>query len=71
LHRPVRRVVRLEPRLAAFLNDGRAPIVFTLGSFVPEVSGNSSYEVSLRATRALGHRAVLLAGPREVDRMLR
>jgi rhamnosyltransferase subunit B len=64
---PTRRA--LEPRLAAFLNEGPAPIVFTLGSFVPEVSGNVFYEVSLRAARALGQRAVLLAGPREAERM--
>jgi UDP:flavonoid glycosyltransferase YjiC (YdhE family) len=60
---------QLEPRLASFLDDGPAPIVFTLGSFVPEVSGNFFYEVSLRAARVLGRRAVLLAGPREAERM--
>jgi UDP:flavonoid glycosyltransferase YjiC (YdhE family) len=59
----------LEPKLASFLNEGPEPIVFTLGSFVPEVSDNDFYEVSLHAARALGHRAVLLAGPRWAGRI--
>ena len=58
----------LDPRLGAFLAAGAPPIVFTLGSFVPEVSG-AFYDVSLRAAQALGQRAILLAGPRAAARL--
>ncbi len=56
--------------LDAFLSAGEPPIVFTLGSFAPEVSGNF-YDNSLRAARALGRRAVLLAGEKEAARLTR
>ena len=58
----------LDPALERFLAAGPPPIVYTLGSLVPEVSG-SFYDVALQAARALGHRAVLLAGAREAARI--
>jgi UDP:flavonoid glycosyltransferase YjiC (YdhE family) len=58
----------LDPRVTAFLAAGAPPLVFTLGSFVPEVSG-AFYDVSLRAARALGRRAILLAGARDAARL--
>ena len=58
----------LDADLAAFLDAGQPPIVFTLGSFAPEVS-NDFYDQSLRAARALGRRAVLLAGERDAARL--
>ena len=63
---PGRRV--LDPLLMKFLNGGEPPIVFTLGSFAPEVSGDF-YDRSLRAARALGRRAVLLAGGWDAARL--
>ena len=56
------------PKLEAFLNAGEPPIVFTLGSFAPEVSGDF-YDQSFLAARALGRRAVLLAGARDTPRL--
>jgi len=62
-----------EPRetpagLAAFLADGPAPIVFTLGSFV--VNGAEQfYRNGLAACRALGLRSVLIAGAADADRL--
>ena len=56
------------PELEAFLGAGEPPIVFTLGSFAPEVSGDF-YDRSLLAARALGRRAVLLAGARDAPRL--
>ncbi|WP_157235206.1 glycosyltransferase [Methylosinus sp. LW4] len=54
--------------LRAFLASGEAPIVFTLGSFAPQVSG-SFYDVSIGAARASARRAVLLAGPADAARL--
>jgi UDP:flavonoid glycosyltransferase YjiC (YdhE family) len=54
--------------LKDFLAAGDAPIVFTLGSFAPQVSGGF-YDVSIAAARAVGRRAVLLAGPTDADRL--
>ncbi len=58
----------LDPALDAFLEAGAPPIVFTLGSFAPEVSGDF-YDRSVRAARNLGRRAVLLAGSRDAARL--
>lgn len=52
----------LPPALGAFLDEGPAPIVFTLGSAAVNIAGDF-YLQSLAATRKLGHRAVLLVGP--------
>jgi UDP:flavonoid glycosyltransferase YjiC (YdhE family) len=54
--------------LYAFLSSGSEPIIFTLGSFAPQVSGDF-YDVSIRAARALGRRAVLLAGAKDAERI--
>jgi UDP:flavonoid glycosyltransferase YjiC (YdhE family) len=51
----------LSPALEAFLQQGAAPIVFTLGSSAVEVAGRF-WEESVRAVQALGARGVLLAG---------
>lgn len=51
----------LDPALAAFLDRGPPPLVFTLGSFVTHAPGNF-YTASARAARRLGRRAVLLVG---------
>ena len=51
---------RLSPALAAFLEAGEAPIVFTLGSFVARAR-NDFYRDCVTAARQLGRRAVLLA----------
>ncbi|MDF0486871.1 glycosyltransferase [Sphingomonas sp. H39-1-10] len=51
----------LDPALAAFLADGPAPIIFTLGSFAVHCPGNF-YAEAAAAARALGRRAVLLTG---------
>lgn len=58
----------LSKALMSFLSAGSAPIVFTLGSFAPQVSG-SFYDISIAAARALGRRAILLAGPKDSDRL--
>ncbi len=58
----------LHPDLRSFLTAGEPPIIFTLGSFAPEVSGDF-YDQSLRAARALGRRAVLLAGAKDAPRL--
>ena len=58
----------LDPALEAFLDAGEPPIVFTLGSFAPEVSGEF-YDHSLLAARNLGRRVVLLAGARDAARL--
>ncbi len=58
----------LDGALDAFLRAGEPPVVFTLGSFAPEVSGDF-YDRSLRASRALGRRAVLLAGEKDAARL--
>lgn len=59
---------RLGEPLRAFLATGRAPIIFTLGSFAPQVSGNF-YDISISAARAIGSRAVLLAGAADAARL--
>jgi len=50
----------LAPDLAAFLDGGPAPIVFTLGSFVAR-DRPAHYRACAEAARKLGRRAVLLA----------
>jgi rhamnosyltransferase subunit B len=49
----------LPPALARFLDDGPAPLVFTLGTAVAANAG-PFYEMSARAARMLGYRAVLV-----------
>jgi rhamnosyltransferase subunit B len=55
----------LPPALAAFLDAGAPPVVFTLGSSVVQVAGRF-YEESLEAVSRLGVRAVLLVGRKRV-----
>ncbi len=52
---------QLEPALAAFLEAGEAPIIFTLGPSVVMNAGDF-YQESIAAATALGKRAVLLIG---------
>lgn len=52
----------MEPSLAAFLDAGEPPVVFTLGSSAVFDAGDF-YETAAAAARALGVRAVLLTGP--------
>jgi len=52
----------LDPRLDVFLNDGPAPVVFTLGSAAVMIAGDF-YERALEAAKTLGIRAVFLTGP--------
>lgn len=52
---------RLPPELAAFLEAGAAPLVFTLGSAAVMHAGDF-YEQSAQAAEILGQRAVLLIG---------
>ena len=56
----------LDPVLAAFLDAGPAPLVFTLGSFVTYAPGNF-YTASARIARRLGRRAILLVGQHAID----
>jgi len=58
----------LDPALAAFLDAGSAPIVFSLGSFAVHAPGDF-YRASLEAARGLGRRALLLAGAEEAERL--
>jgi UDP:flavonoid glycosyltransferase YjiC (YdhE family) len=51
----------LDPQLAAFLDSGPAPLVFTLGSLIVNNPG-SFYRESALAARRLQRRAVLLIG---------
>jgi UDP:flavonoid glycosyltransferase YjiC (YdhE family) len=51
----------LPPELAAFLDAGPAPLVFTLGSAAVMHAGDF-YEQSAQAAESLGQRAVLLIG---------
>jgi rhamnosyltransferase subunit B len=51
----------LPPDLSAFLEDGRPPLVFTLGSAAVMHAGDF-YEQSAQAAEILGERAVLLVG---------
>jgi len=55
------RPAALDPALAAWLDAGPAPVVFTLGSVIVQNPG-TFFEASLAAARALGRRAVLLVG---------
>jgi rhamnosyltransferase subunit B len=52
---------RLHPALAAFLDAGPAPLVFSLGSLIVNSPG-TFYRESLGAARILNRRAVLLVG---------
>jgi rhamnosyltransferase subunit B len=52
----------LSPQLAAFLDDGPPPVVFTLGTSAAITPGRFWPE-TVAAVRQLGARAVLLAGP--------
>jgi rhamnosyltransferase subunit B len=52
----------LAPDLAAFLDAGEAPIVFTLGSAAVYDPG-AFYDESAQAAARLGRRAILLVGP--------
>ena len=58
----------LPGELAAFLEAGEPPVVFTLGSSAVMDAGRF-YEESLDAARALGRRAVLLIGIDERNRL--
>ena len=51
----------LDPKLAAFLAEGPAPVIFTLGSFAVHCPGNF-YAEAVAASRVLGRRAILLTG---------
>ncbi len=51
----------LDPALEAFLADGPAPLVFTLGTFAV-MAPNNFYETAAAIARRLGVRAVLLTG---------
>jgi UDP:flavonoid glycosyltransferase YjiC (YdhE family) len=51
----------LDPELAAFLDAGPPPLVFTLGSFAVLAAGDFYAEAS-KVARRLGQRAVLLTG---------
>jgi rhamnosyltransferase subunit B len=52
----------LDPKLDAFLNDGPAPVVFTLGSAAVMIAGDF-YSRAVEAALKNGARAVLLTGP--------
>jgi rhamnosyltransferase subunit B len=51
----------IEPELLHFLDNGPAPIVFTLGSSAVHVAGDFFHE-SIEAAKQLGERAVFLTG---------
>lgn len=55
------RAIAMPPELTSFLNEGDAPLVFTLGSAAVSAAG-SFYHESAKAAAALGRRAVLLVG---------
>jgi UDP:flavonoid glycosyltransferase YjiC (YdhE family) len=57
----------LDADLAAFLDAGAPPIVFTLGSTIVNHPG-AFYRESIAAARQLGRRAVLLVGELALDR---
>jgi UDP:flavonoid glycosyltransferase YjiC (YdhE family) len=57
----------LDRDLAAFLDAGPAPLVFTLGSTIVNHPGDF-YRESIVAARQLGRRAVLLVGDAQLDR---
>ncbi|UPT73747.1 MAG: glycosyltransferase [Elusimicrobiota bacterium] len=56
----------LDPELVGFLNEGPAPVAFTLGSAAVMIAGDF-YERAAEFTKALGVRAVLLAGEAAVS----
>ncbi len=56
--------VELDPATMAFLDDGPAPVVFTLGSTAVSVAG-AFYTESIAAAERLGVRAVLVTGGHE------
>jgi UDP:flavonoid glycosyltransferase YjiC (YdhE family) len=58
----------LSPGMETFLASGAPPLVFTSGSSAV-IEPDNFFEVSLRAARALGHRAVLLAGAKHENRL--
>ncbi len=58
----------LPPSLARFLDDGPPPIVFTLGSAV-SMNAGSFYEHSAASAKLLDHRAVLIVGKGNRDRL--
>lgn len=58
----------LEQELAAFLDAGAAPLVFTLGSFVT-LARKDYYRDCIQVALKLGKRAVLLAHEDEVDEL--
>lgn len=51
----------MDPELSGFLNEGPAPVAFTLGSAAVMIAGDF-YERAAAISRELGVRAVLLAG---------
>ncbi|MCQ4189419.1 glycosyltransferase [Methylocystis suflitae] len=55
--------------LHSFLSAGPPPVIFTLGSFLPEISADF-FDRSIRAVRDLGLRAVLLAGVGNAARLV-
>ncbi len=56
----------LTPELVNFLDNGEAPIVFTLGSSVVWAAGNF-YDESVAAAMGLWKRAVLIVGPDPIN----
>lgn len=56
----------LDPELRAFLDNGPAPLVVSLGSFIP-YSDTDLYARAGKAARRLGLRAVLLTGEARVE----
>jgi rhamnosyltransferase subunit B len=63
------RAIPMPPELAAFLEAGEPPVVFTLGSAAVNTAG-SFFDESARAVATLGVRAVLLVGPNPANRPL-
>lgn len=61
------RAVEMPAELAAFLDDGPPPFVFTLGTSAIASAGDF-YETSAAAIEALHHRAILLIGPHARNR---
>ncbi len=53
---------KLDPRLAAFLDDGSPPLVFSLGSVVVH-DGEAFYRAAIATAAALDRRCVVLCGP--------
>ncbi len=53
---------RIEPKLEAFLDEGPAPLVFSLGS-AAVFGAEEYYRVAIKAARRMKRRAVILSGP--------